>query len=422
MKVGGEVGASELLIDFKSNDFTLVKDSVVYFGGAALSALMHVNLNKTDKKIVIGENKININGLELFAEGSTSYQGKSLDMDINLTTGENRLEQLFKSLSPYGLKMDIGGEGDCIVDAALSGLYDLNEGSYPQVDIEIDFLGDNIFIYENEKNKNSLYIDGFVAFTPSAKATIFEYEIDSLILNSIVATQVKGKSVLEDHRYSTDGTAMEIFGGEITLSGSLDRSYNENQLEAVADMRDIDIAQVMDELPSFGKLVPSSQSLEGEIDLNARFNALFDENLAMDPYSITGEGELISKAITIKESVAFENMKRVLQLGDQYQSRFENLDIFFFISDGNVTIEPFDTRVGDLKMNVSGRHGIDQSLDYLVKTEMPRAGLSGSVNSLIDVFASGLAAFGVNVPVGEVIKMEIKITGSFGKPVIIPIL
>ncbi len=35
-------------------------------------------------------------------------------------------------------------------------------------------------------------------------------------------------------------------------------------------------------------------------------------------------------------------------------------------------------------MNISGDQGIDQTINYLVKTEIPRADLGGSVNSLID--------------------------------------
>ncbi|MGI5914730.1 MAG: AsmA-like C-terminal region-containing protein [Bacteroidales bacterium] len=422
MKVYGEPGLSEMTIDLKADDFTLIRDSVAYLNGAAVSTEMDLNLNKAENRIVIGENNININGLEMFAEGSTAYIGKSVDMDIRLTTGECRLEQLFNTFSPYGFKLDVGGEGDCIVDATLSGIYDFSKGGNPQVDIEIDFLGGNIFVYEDEKIKNSLYVNGFVAFTPTKKETILEYDIDSLILDSVVATEVKGRLIVEDQRYVTDSTVLNIFGGDIFIGGSLGRTHDDNRMDAVVDMRDVDIARVMDELPIFGKFVPSSQSLEGKVDLKLRFNALLSENLSIYPYSITGEGKIASKAITIKESVAFENMKKVLQLGDRYQSRFENLDISFSVANGIVDVEPFETRVGDLEMNVSGKHGIDQSLDYIVKTEMPRAGLSGSVNSLIDMFAFGLAAFGVNVPVEEVVKMDISITGSFGKPIIVPIL
>ena len=135
---------------------------------------MDLNLNKAENRIVIGENNININGLEMFAEGSTAYIGKSVDMDISLTTGECRLEQLFNTFSPYGFKLDVGGEGDCVVDATLSGIYDFSKGGNPQVDIEIDFLGGNIFVYEDEKIKTRSM--SRICPLPLRKRTILEYD------------------------------------------------------------------------------------------------------------------------------------------------------------------------------------------------------------------------------------------------------
>ena len=65
-------------------------------------------------------------------------------------------------------------------------------------------------------------------------------------------------------------------------------------------------------------------------------------------------------------------MKEVLKLGDKYNNIFKDINISFKISDGRIFVSPFDVKTGNLKMNISGDQGIDQTLNYIVKTEIPR--------------------------------------------------
>ena len=71
-------------------------------------------------------------------------------------------------------------------------------------------------------------------------------------------------------------------------------------------------------------------------------------------------------------------------------------------------------------MNISGDQGLDQTINYLVKTEIPRSDLGGSVNSLIDNLSAQASALGIKYKVSDVIKVNVKVTGTFAKPVIAP--
>ena len=416
-------GFSEIDLELLADECTFVKDSVVYFGGSTLGAEMLLNIDPISKKIEIGKNSISFNDIEIFTIGNASLQDKKLNVDFNMTTGECPVKSILESLTPFGFDYNLSGAGDCVLNVSLSGVFDNNTEEYPDMEIEIVFEGNDISVFNADRTIHSAFIDGKIMVVPSSGETILKYNLDSLNFDSLGASEIYGNAIISDNHIDIEETTMIIFDGNITASGTMDtEELIGGLLSAEIDCENIDLSMVVDELPAFGNFIPSSQSLMGRIDFIAEFTALFRENMVIDPYSIKGSGELSSKSIIIKESKAFENIKTVLQLGNEYQSRFDDLDIFFTVSNGIMKIEPFDTKVGDLKMNVSGEHGLDQSLNYLVKTEMPRSGLSSPVNSLIDIFASGLSAFGVRVPVDDNIKLDIKITGFFGKPVITPIL
>ena len=85
-------------------------------------------------------------------------------------------------------------------------------------------------------------------------------------------------------------------------------------------------------------------------------------------------------------------MKESLKLGDKYSNTFKDINVSFKINNGRIFVSPFNTKVGNIKMNISGDQGIDQTINYIVKTEIPRTDLGNSVNSLIDNLSAQAAA------------------------------
>jgi hypothetical protein len=71
-------------------------------------------------------------------------------------------------------------------------------------------------------------------------------------------------------------------------------------------------------------------------------------------------------------------------------------------------------------MNISGDQGIDQTVNYIIKTEIPRSDLGSSVNSLIDNLSAQASLFGFTYKPAELIKVNVKVSGTFMKPVITP--
>jgi shikimate kinase len=72
-------------------------------------------------------------------------------------------------------------------------------------------------------------------------------------------------------------------------------------------------------------------------------------------------------------------------------------------------------------MNISGDQGLDQTLNYIVKTEIPRSDLGSSVNSLINNVSSLASSLGIKYKPSEILKVNVKVTGTFSKPVVAPL-
>jgi hypothetical protein len=113
-------------------------------------------------------------------------------------------------------------------------------------------------------------------------------------------------------------------------------------------------------------------------------------------------------------------MKETLKLSDKYSNTFKDINVSFKINDGRIYVSPFNTKVGNIKMNIGGDQGIDQTINYIIKTEIPRSDLGNSLNSLIDNLSASASAFGLTFKPADLIKVNVKVTGTFLKPVVTP--
>ncbi|MCE5344902.1 MAG: AsmA family protein [Bacteroidales bacterium] len=249
----------------------------------------------------------------------------------------------------------------------------------------------------------------------------FNALIDEFSYDNIKARNVKGHIIVKDGILSLRETVLNILNGTISMNADYDtRDSLKPVMKADLDLRSIAVKDAFNTFNTVQKLTPAAKSIAGNINAKLNYESLLGSDMMPVISSISGGGKLQSDEITLLKSETFDKMKDLLKLGDKYTNTFKNINASFKIADGRIYVSPFDVKTGNLKMNISGDQGIDQTLNYIVKTEIPRSDLGSSVNSLIDNLASQASAFGIAFKPSEVIKVNLKVTGTYSKPVVAP--
>ena len=213
----------------------------------------------------------------------------------------------------------------------------------------------------------------------------FNALIDKFSYDSIKAQNVKGHIIVRDGILSIRDAGMNILNGSITMNADYDtRDTLKPTMKADFDMKNIEVKDAFKTFNTVQKLAPAAKNIDGKISAKMAYMSLLGKDMMPITNTINGAGNLQSNQITLLESKTFDKMKETLKLGDKYSNTFKDINISFKIADGRISVSPFDVKTGNLKMNISGDQGIDQTINYLVKTEIPRSDLGGSVNSLID--------------------------------------
>jgi len=262
-----------------------------------------------------------------------------------------------------------------------------------------------------------------LAVIPIPKNIDFDFNasIGNVIYDNIKIQDFRGHIFVRNGILSMRETGMSILGGTVKMNADYDtRDTLKPTVKADFEMKNIGIKDAFNTFVTVRKFAPAAKGLDGRVSLQMKYESLLGKDMMPAISTINGYGKLKSEQVQVIELAAFDKMKEILKLGDKYTNTFKDINVSFKIKDGRVYVDPFDVKMGNIKMNISGDQGLDQTLNYLVKTEIPRASLGSSVNALIDNLSAQAAALGVAYKPADIIRVNVKVKGVVGKPVLTP--
>jgi hypothetical protein len=250
----------------------------------------------------------------------------------------------------------------------------------------------------------------------------FNALINNLNYGKIRAKDVKGHIIVRNGVLTLRETGMNILGGSIAMNADYDtRDSLKPYVKADLSLQSFGVKDAFNTFNTIQKLAPAAAGVDGRVNAKLSFQSLLGNDMMPLIQTISGGGKLQSNEVTVVTSAAFDQMKNLLKLGDSFTNVFKDLNVSFNLKDGRVYVSPFDTKVGNIKMNISGDQGLDQTMNYIIKTEIPRSELGSSVNSLVNSLSAQAAAFGIGFKPADIMKINVKISGVFGKPVVTPL-
>ncbi len=249
----------------------------------------------------------------------------------------------------------------------------------------------------------------------------FNARVENFIYKNIKARNVTGHLIAKDGTLRIKDTGMDLLGGKVSMNAFYDtRDLTKPEVTTELSIENIGLKEAFSTFNTVRSLAPAAGGMDGKFTMKFSYRSLLANNLMPVIQTISGSGRIISDEITLVESLTFDKMKEVLKLGKQYSNTFRDLNISFKINEGRVYVSPFDTKAGNIRLNISGDQGLDQTLHYIVKTEIPRSELGGSVNALVDNLTSRAAGLGFVYKPSDVIRVNLQVAGTFRQPVVTP--
>ncbi len=241
--------------------------------------------------------------------------------------------------------------------------------------------------------------------------------IDSIIFDNMEISNLRGRIVVRDSRVLMEGVNMEMLDGTLALSGEYNTAdMAEPYINFSMDINGFDIPGTFHTFNTVQQLTPIARDLRGRFSTSMKMHSLLDGHMMPVMNSIDAEGRLMTDNVEVVSSTTFDRLANVLSLREDMDNVLRDVDIDFTITDGRIHVEPFETRMGPVRMVVGGDQGIDQTMNYLMRMTIPRALFGSGADRVISDLAAGAAARGLDIQPGENINVDARITGTFSDP------
>lgn len=236
---------------------------------------------------------------------------------------------------------------------------------------------------------------------------------NSVVYDNLNLKDVSGKIVVKDEAVTLQNIKTSIFNGLITANGNVSTKTAKPTFNMDLGLASVDINQTFTQLDMLTKIAPIANAINGKLNSKINLSGTLDaKEMTPDLNTLSGDlfGQLLSTTINSKNSEVLSKLDENVKFIDLQKLNLNDLKANLTFKDGKVNVKPFDIKYQDIKVNVGGQHGFDQTMNYNIKFDVPAKYLGTDANKLIAKLTPAEANKLENIPVTAIL------TGNFKNP------
>ena len=245
-------------------------------------------------------------------------------------------------------------------------------------------------------------------------------DLRKVLFGKMTVSDISGEMSVANGALSLNRLGLGVFGGRATASGSYSTAADPAKpaLKLNANIAGASFQRSFEELEMVQKLVPIFAKTGGDYSLALDMRTSLDSQMSPDLQTLTATGEIRSANIHVQNIEAFDALAKALNNDELRKIEAKDVAIRFAIEAGRITTQPFDLKLGNVGINLSGSTGLDQTIDYTAKVAIPGGKTLQSIGVGIGgTFFSPKITLGVKEAAEEAVKNVVneqiqKLTGS----------
>jgi hypothetical protein len=238
--------------------------------------------------------------------------------------------------------------------------------------------------------------------------------MDLVYYDNLELKNVTGNILVKDGILRLENLDFNTLGGDFIVAGT----YNTQDIEHPAfdfqmDIKKLSIPRAYHSFFTIKQLAPIANLMEGDFSTDFKLSGKLKPNMMPDLTTLSGAGvlEILNAAIKGADSKVISGITSLTNLSEGSTNvTLRDVLMSTQIIDGRVLVQPFTINMGDNKAVVAGSHGLDGSMDYRLKLDVP----PGMVQSATSLVSSAIGQ-DLNVNAKDV-KLNLGIGGTFKEP------
>jgi len=324
------------------------------------------------------------------------------------------------SMSPNNLKVTALsselGSSDFLVDGNVSNylkyVFEESETIVGNITLRSNKIDLNEFmtVDESEAEPSAESESYAVIEVPANIDFVLNANIDQIIYEDMVMTNGRGKIIVKNGIMYLDNLATSTLGGTITFNGNYNtKKPDKPTFNMGLKVANVNIKEAYRTFNSVEKLAPIAKNMDGTASTNFSFRGVLLPDMMPDMNTLNGQGLISIKDARLSDSKLASGLTSQLGRTGNDNLTLNDMTMDVTISNGRLHVKPFDVKINSYNANVGGSTGIDGSLDYAIKMDIP----AGEVGSQINALLGSVSGTGNS---SDIIKVNLGVKGTYDNP------
>lgn len=238
--------------------------------------------------------------------------------------------------------------------------------------------------------------------------------IGKVLYEDLELTDLEGILIIRDGMVRMNGIRFNTLGGKFGMNGTYDtRDMEHPAFDFDMKIENLEIQKAYQSFVTIQKLAPIASIMDGSFSTDFRLSSELQSDMMPDLETMAGAGliKIAQASVAGSKSKLVAGISGLTKFGDEKTDITLN-DVLMQaeIINGRVFLEPFEVKIGQNKAIVAGSNGIDGSLDYKIKMDVPESAVK-QAGSLV----SSLTGQSLNLNAGNM-KLNFGVAGDYNDP------
>ena len=237
---------------------------------------------------------------------------------------------------------------------------------------------------------------------------ILKSNVKTVKMMDYTMTNASGDVIVKDGIANLSGLKFNMLGGAFVVNGSYNaKDIKHPKYDMGIKIDNMSIAQAATSFSMVKTFAPVAGLMNGNFSTDFKVKGELLESMMPNMKTVGGDGLVKIAQASLKDSKLVSGITSLTKLDNTNEVSMNDVLMSATIKDGRLSVKPFDVKFGSYKTTVAGSTGIDGSLDYKLKMDVPAGKLGSQFNSLV---SGGKSDPNAMVPV------SIGLGGSFLNP------
>jgi len=239
---------------------------------------------------------------------------------------------------------------------------------------------------------------------------ILHSNIKTVKMMDYTISNAAGDVIVKDGIANLSNLKFNMLGGGFVVNGTYNtKDINHPKYDLALKIENLSIQQAASSFSIIKTYAPIAGLVNGNFGTDFKVSGELGQDMMPKMNTVNGAGLVKVAQATLTQSKLVSGITSLTKLDDTDNVTLKDVLMSTSIADGRLSVKPFDVKFGKYTTNISGSTGLDGSISYALKMNVPAGKLGAQFQGFINQYA------GSNNATSE-IPITIGVGGSYKDP------